>query len=91
MLDNLLSHTRGLYPSQYEGTIVDIPGRTVKKYKYSNPYKVAVSTQQILSTILLLLLISPWGSCNLKIVSAFIYLFIFLNVLFIFETGRDRA
>lgn len=71
MLDNLLSHTPGLYPSQYEGTVVDIPDRTVRKYKYSNPYKVAVSTQQILSTILLLLLISPWGSCNLKIVSAF--------------------
>lgn len=71
MLGSWLSHTRGLYPSQYEGTIVGRPDRTLRKHKYSNPYKVPGSTQQILSTILLLLLISPWGNCNLKIVLTF--------------------
>lgn len=41
------------------------------KFKYGNPYTVPLSPQQILTIRLSLLLISHWGSCNLRIVSAF--------------------
>lgn len=51
--------------------MIDIPDRTVIKFKYSNACRVPGSSQQILSTILLLLLISPWGGCHLRAVSAF--------------------